>query len=81
MSRACPRCPEGVRLVDVGGGQARRDVCRVCDQSTKSVDPKFKAFGGLTSKSICRRNNQPVASFTIMAGSSCPDGRWMAAGE
>jgi len=54
----------------------RRDVCRDCDQATRSAAPCFAKHNGLTTLSTCRLCNCFIATKTKLAAEACPAGRW-----
>lgn len=56
--------------------QARRDICRTCDQASRNLSPRYAAAGGLTTLSRCRRCGCLIAAKTLLAGQRCPLGRW-----
>lgn len=65
--------------------QQRCDICRECEHATRNADPKFAAFKGLTSLSVCSlvRDREPDKPALIEIGAAmqkarCPLGKWSA---
>lgn len=54
----------------------RRDYCRNCDKATRSKDPKFSRFNGLTSLSRCTGCGCNIMAKTVIKHEVCPLGRW-----
>jgi len=52
----------------------RRNKCRYCEFSTK--DSNKKVSNGLTTSSICLKNDKNIAEFTSKKSSSCPLDYW-----
>lgn len=66
----------GIGTVSLQVMQERRDVCRECDQATRSPDPKFAVNKGLTCLSQCKPCGCYIAAKTKVASESCPLGKW-----
>ena len=54
----------------------RRNKCRYCEFSTKDKKTASASSNGLTSKSICTKNNENIAEFTAKEKSECPLKYW-----
>jgi hypothetical protein len=52
----------------------RRNKCRYCEFATKDADKKES--NGLTTSSICLKNDKNIAEFTSKKKSSCPLNYW-----
>jgi hypothetical protein len=55
---------------------ARRDLCRACDEATRTPSPKYAANKGLTTRSQCRKCSCFIAAKTRIASEACPLGKW-----
>lgn len=59
--------------------QQRRVICKKCTHSSKNPHPKFAAFGGLTSQSICKISKLKLKEFLKDPSYECPVGNFKAA--
>lgn len=55
---------------------SRRDICRQCDQATRSSESRFAAHRGLTTLSRCRACSCFIAAKTKLKTEHCPQARW-----
>lgn len=71
-------CRVVVAVADRTGILRRRGQCQGCGHASKNADPKFSAFGGLTSKSVCGLCQCNIAVMTKGEKAQCPDNpaRW-----
>jgi hypothetical protein len=56
--------------------EMRLDICRVCDQATRSRKPKFAKSNGLTNLSRCRVCKCFIVAKTKIASEVCPLSKW-----
>jgi hypothetical protein len=54
----------------------RLDICRACDEVTRSRKPKFAESKGLTNLSRCRICKCFVVAKTKIASEVCPLSKW-----
>ena len=54
----------------------RRDACRMCDRATRNPSPRYVAAMGLTTLSRCQECGCFIAAKSMIAGETCPLGKW-----
>ncbi len=65
-----------VLQVDIATARQRRNKCRYCEFSTKNTDKKYAINGGLTTHSICNKNDKKIVDITASSAEKCPISLW-----